>query len=218
MLVSVRSLAQRQLNCAWVLGIVIHLHVTSVRVLRRFFGDEFRPSNNSFATRIEFTAVTTSVDGCLSSNGALRINRIKIAAHDFAGSRVSLHATIHGNAGLRRSLQSAITSAVGWISYRSHSRSTSGVSMDSHRLSAGHPTTEFRSVAIGVINQPVLSILHANVWSIAAVFLLIVPSTFRRAVDPSDRKQKRQPLGSVFYRSVRPSETLRSRPRLFESR
>ena len=35
-----RSLAQRQLNCAWVLGIVIYLHVASVRVLRCFFGDD----------------------------------------------------------------------------------------------------------------------------------------------------------------------------------
>ena len=34
------TLAQRQLNRAWVLGIVIYLHVASVRVLRCFFGDD----------------------------------------------------------------------------------------------------------------------------------------------------------------------------------
>ena len=39
-LVRVRTLAQRQLNCAWVLGIVIYLHVASMRVLRCFFGDD----------------------------------------------------------------------------------------------------------------------------------------------------------------------------------
>ena len=37
---SVRLLAQRQLNCAWVFGVVIYLHIASVRVLRCFFGDD----------------------------------------------------------------------------------------------------------------------------------------------------------------------------------
>src|SRR6478672_7812516 len=40
MLVSVRSLAQRQLNYAWVFSVVIYPHVASVRVFRCFFGDD----------------------------------------------------------------------------------------------------------------------------------------------------------------------------------
>jgi hypothetical protein len=35
-----KPLAQRQLNRAWVLGIVIYLNVASVGVLRCFFGDD----------------------------------------------------------------------------------------------------------------------------------------------------------------------------------
>jgi hypothetical protein len=35
------SLAQRQLNCTWVFGIVIYLHVAGVRILRCFFGHSF---------------------------------------------------------------------------------------------------------------------------------------------------------------------------------
>ena len=85
MLVSVRSLAQWQLNCAWVLGIVIYLHVASVRVLRCFFGyDSARaiillPQNRIDCSDDEAQAAP------FPQATPYEQTRIKIAAHDLAG-------------------------------------------------------------------------------------------------------------------------------------
>src|SRR5262249_44504810 len=134
-----QTLAQRQIDRARVLGIVINFHVCGPRVFGGFIGHH-AARVVIFCQKIEFGDVTTS---------RRRLPFIKRRATNKPGS--NSHFTISPGfnsfasrsdsryRNRRLSLQRAMLVPSGWISDRSASRSTSGVSIETQSESFGQP-------------------------------------------------------------------------------